>query len=40
MSRQATEFQKMALSRMYRGAEILKPLNTGWIDAHTACVRE
>ena len=25
---------------MYRGAEILKPLNTGWIDAHTACVRE
>ena len=25
---------------MYRGREIFKPLNTGWIDGHVACVRE
>lgn len=40
MSRKATEFQKKAMSRMYRGKEIFKPLNTGWIDEHVACVRE
>lgn len=40
MSRQATEFQRVAMSRMYRGKEIFKPLNTGWIDEHVACVRE
>ena len=40
MSRKATEFQKVAMSRMYRGTEIFKPLNTGWIDEHVACVRE
>ena len=40
MSRKATEFQKVAMSRMYRGTEIFKPLNTGWIDGHVACVRE
>ena len=40
MSRQATEFQKKEMSRMYRGKEIFKPLNTGWIDEHVACVRE
>ena len=40
MSRQATEFQKKEMSRMYRGREIFKPLNTGWIDDHVACVRE
>ena len=40
MSRQATEFQRKAMSRMYRGKEIFKPLNTGWIDDHVACVRE
>ena len=40
MSRQATNFQKTAMSRMYRGKEIFKPLNTGWIDEHVACVRE
>ena len=28
------------MSRMYRGKEIFKPLNTGWIDGHVACVRE
>jgi len=25
---------------MYRGKEIFKPLNTGWIDEYVACVRE
>ena len=40
MSRQATEFQKKEMSRMYRGKDIFKPLNTGWIDEHVACVRE
>ena len=40
MSRKATEFQKIAMSRMYRGTEIFKPLNTGWIDENLACVRE
>ena len=40
MSRKATEFQKKEMSKMYRGKEIFKPLNTGWIDDHVACVRE
>ena len=40
MSRQATEFQKKEMSKMYQGKEIFKPLNTGWIDEHVACVRE
>ena len=40
MSRQATEFQKKEMSRMYRGKAIFKTLNTGWIDEHVACVRE
>ena len=40
MSKKATEFQKKAMSKMYRGKEIFKPLNTGWIDENVACVRE
>ena len=40
MSRKATEFQKREMSRMYRGKQIFKPLNTGWIDEHVACVHE
>ena len=28
------------MSRVFRGKEIFKPLNTGWIDEHVACVRE
>jgi hydroxyacylglutathione hydrolase len=40
MSRKATEFQKKEMSRMDRGKQISKPLNTGWIDSHVACVRE
>ncbi len=40
MSKKATEFQKKEMSKMYRGKQIFKPLNTGWIDEHVACVRE
>ena len=40
MSKKATEFQRKAMSWMYRGKEIFKPLNTGWIDKNVACVRE
>ena len=40
MSKKATEFQKKEMSRMYPGKEIFKPLNTGWVDEHVACVRE
>ena len=28
------------MSRIYKGKQIFKPLNTGWIDEHVACVRE
>ena len=40
MSKQASQFQKTVMSLGYRGKGIFKPLNTGWIDEHTACVRE
>ena len=40
MSKKATEFQRVAMCRIYRGKEIFKPLNTGWIDENVACVRE
>lgn len=40
MSKKSTEFQRVAMSRIYRGKEIFKPLNTGWIDENVACVRE
>ena len=40
MSKKASNFQIKFMSIMYRGKEIFKPLNTGWIDEHVACVRE
>lgn len=40
MSKMDSKFQKVFMSWMYRGKEIFKPLNTGWIDGHVACVRE
>ena len=40
MSRKDSQFQKKVMSLMFRGKEIFKPLNTGWIDDHVACVRE
>ncbi|MBQ7370649.1 MAG: MBL fold metallo-hydrolase [Blautia sp.] len=40
MSRKASQFQKKVMSLGYRGKEIFKPLNTGWIDEHVSCIRE
>lgn len=40
MSKKASVFQKKVMSLGYRGKEIFKPLNTGWIDEHVACVRK
>ena len=40
MSKEATEFQRKSMSRMYRGTQIFKPTNTGWIDDRVASVRE
>ncbi|WP_130836615.1 MBL fold metallo-hydrolase [Lachnoclostridium sp. Marseille-P6806] len=40
MSKKATEFQRKAMSRSYRGKGIFKPLNTGWIDGRVCTVRE
>ena len=40
MSRKDTENQRRSMSRIYRGTQIFKPLNTGRIDEHVACVRE
>ena len=40
MSRKASNFQKVVMSRIYRGKEIFKLLNTGRIDEHVSCIRE
>ena len=40
MSRKDTEHQRITMSRLYRGTQIFKPLNTGRIDEHVSCVRE
>ena len=40
MSKQASEFQEKSMSRIYRGKEIFKPLDTGRIDERVSCVRE
>ncbi|MDO4853235.1 MAG: MBL fold metallo-hydrolase [Clostridia bacterium] len=40
MARKDSENQKKSMSRLFRGKEIFKPLNTGRIDEHVACVRE
>ncbi len=40
MPKSASQAQKVIMSWAYRGKEIFKPLNTGRIDEHTACVRE
>ncbi|MCC8196381.1 MAG: MBL fold metallo-hydrolase [Ruminococcus sp.] len=40
MSKSASQFQEKAMAILYRGKEIFKPLNTGWIDENVACVRE
>lgn len=38
MSKEASNFQKKTMSFIYRGKEIFKPLNTGWIDDHVGAV--
>ena len=40
MARKDSENQKKSMSVLFRGKAIFKPLNTGWIDEHVACVRE
>lgn len=40
MSKKDSQHQKMGMSILFRGRNIFKPLNTGWIDDHVACVRE
>ena len=40
MAKRDSEHQKKSMSRLFRGKAIFKPLNTGWIDEHVACVRE
>ncbi|MBR6219804.1 MAG: MBL fold metallo-hydrolase [Clostridia bacterium] len=40
MSRKDTEDQRKSMSRLFRGTQIFKPLNTGRIDERVACVRE
>jgi glyoxylase-like metal-dependent hydrolase (beta-lactamase superfamily II) len=40
MARKDSEHQKKSMSKLFRGKAIFKPLNTGWIDDHVACVRE
>ena len=40
MSKQASQMQEKVMSLLYRGKEIFKPLNTGYIDAHVGCIRE
>lgn len=40
MARKDSENQKKSMSMMFKGREIFKPLNTGWIDEHVGCVRE
>ena len=40
MARKDSEHQKKSMSKLFRGKAIFKPMNTGWIDGHVACVRE
>lgn len=40
MTKKASNFQIKFMAIMYRGKEIFKPLNTGWIDDNVACIRE
>lgn len=40
MARKDSDHQKKSMSALFRGKAIFKPLNTGRIDEHVACVRE
>ena len=37
---ESNRVSKKEMSKLYRGKEIFKPLNTGWVDDHVACARE
>lgn len=40
MSKAASKMQEKFMAFKFRGKEIFKPLNTGWIDEHVGCIRE
>ena len=40
MSKKDSEFQVKFMSFLFRGKEIFKPLNTGFIDKRVSCIRE
>ena len=40
MSKKDSEFQVKFMSLLFRGKEIFKPLNTGFIDERVSCIRE
>ena len=40
MSKQDSKNQQKFISFMFRGKEILKPLNTGYINERISCIRE
>ena len=40
MARKDSDRQKRSMSVLFRGRAIFKPLNTGRIDTHVACIRE
>ncbi len=40
MSKEASESQEKFMSRFFRGKEVFKPLDTGWIDDRVRCIRE
>ena len=40
MSKKDSEFQVKLMSLLFRGKEIFKPLNTGFIDEKVSCIRE
>ena len=40
MSKQDSKNQQKFMAFMFRGKEILKPLNTGYIDERISCIRE
>ena len=40
MSKKESEFQVKFMSFLFRGKEIFKPLNTGFIDERVSCIRE
>ena len=40
MARKDSDRQKKSMSLLFRGKSIFKPLNTGRIDDHAACIRE